>query len=360
MPDFADSARPGGGPVTTCDYRFALVIFRENGDRVGSASLNVDWEPAVQSAGFQLRRRGELPLNDGCGAASIVPRWDRELGQPYCRGFRVVFDRGCRSPCVSDYPTSYFRQLASKAASLFVEKGKLEDAEVFQYVAVAFAEEKSEHELHTGGLRIEEQVRPLRVIESSLAVWQQKSVQVGVVDDDDAPVFVPPCILDEVAAQTLAERGRETGGILIGHLHRDSDLPELFLEISAQVPAEHTRGDAVKLTFTHETWAAVDAAIKLRGHSESYLGWWHSHPVWKWCASRQCDLEKQKSCGLQNIYSQDDQDLHRVCFPFGHSIALVANDTAFQDVTFSWYGWRAGSLQPRGYHRLIKGDEHAA
>ena len=100
-----------------------------------------------------------------------------------------------------------------------------------------------------------------------------------MIDADDMPVFVPQHLLDQVAEQTLAERGRETGGILIGNLHRDATLPEIFAEVTAQIPAEHTRGDAVKLTFTPDTWVAVDNAIKLRGRSEIYLGYWHSHPV---------------------------------------------------------------------------------
>jgi hypothetical protein len=171
-------------------------------------------------------------------------------------------------------------------------------------------------------------------------------------------LFCPQHVLDQVAAQTLAERGRETGGILVGRLHRDPNLPEIFAEITAQIPAEHTHGDAVKLTFTPDTWSAVDAAIKLRGRSETYLGYWHSHPVFSWCRSRDCSLEKQRNCKLASgFFSADDQDVLRAVFPQGHNVALVANDTAFQDVTFSWFGWREGTVHPRGYY--LMGDHHA-
>ncbi len=204
---------------------------------------------------------------------------------------------------------------------------------------------------------MEERVAPLHVLDSSLQEWQQRATPVGLVDSDDMPAFVPQQLLDEVAAQTLAERGRETGGILIGKLHRDAALPEIFAEVTAQIPAEHTRGDAVKLTFTHDTWAAVDAAIKLRGRNEIYLGYWHSHPVFEWCKTRECTLEKQATCKLASIFSTDDENVMRTVFPRGHSIALVANDTAFQDLTFSWYGWREGSIQPRAYY--LMGDHHA-
>ena len=60
------------------------------------------------------------------------------------------------------------------------------------------------------------------------------------------PVFLPQRVLDEAAALTRAERGRETGGVLIGNLRHDPAVPDIFAEVTAQISAEHTRGDAVK------------------------------------------------------------------------------------------------------------------
>ena len=64
------------------------------------------------------------------------------------------------------------------------------------------------------------------------------------------PVFVSRRVLDEAAERTHAEEGSETGGILIGKLWRDADAGEIFAEVTAQIPAEHTSGSNVKLTFT--------------------------------------------------------------------------------------------------------------
>jgi Prokaryotic homologs of the JAB domain len=340
------------------DHKFALVLFAAEGEPLGSAAMEVDWEPAVEWTSFYFHRRGELPLNDGCGTASIQPLWDPEVGEPYCRGFRVSIARSGQSPCTSDFPVSYFRRLAANAAALFVQQGKMEKGDIFRYVVIALARAERDSGAPAGGLQVEERAAPLRVLESSLADWQSRATPVGVLDPDDMPVFVPQYLLDQVAFQTVAERGRETGGILIGHLHRDAAVPEIFAEVTAQIPAEHTRGDAVKLTFTPATWSAVDDAIKLRRRGEIYLGYWHSHPVRAWCASRECTLEKQKNCRLaRDFFSADDEALLRAVFPRGHSLALVANDTAFQDLTFSWFGWREGSIQPRGYYLI--GGAHA-
>src|SRR5271157_2315807 len=347
-----------GGPVLNIEHKYAVVLFAEEGDPLGSAAVEVDWEPAVQWTSFYFLRRGELPLNNGCGTASIFPLWDREVGEPYCRGVRVSIARNGRSPCTSDFPPSYFRRVAAKAAALFVQEGKLEKDSVYRYVVVALAGKGTANASSASGLQVEEQVKPLRLLDSSLREWQKRAMPVGLVDPDDMAVFITQDLLDQVASQTLAQRGRETGGVLIGHLHRDAALPEIFAEVTAQIPAEHTRGDAVKLTFTPDTWVAVDSAIKLRGRSEIYLGYWHSHPVFEWCKSRQCTLEKQANCHLaKDFFSADDEALLRAVFPRGHSLALVANDTAFTSLTYSWFGWREGSVQPRGYYRM--GDHHA-
>jgi hypothetical protein len=151
----------------------------------------------------------------------------------------------------------------------------------------------------------------------------------------------------------VAERGRETGGILIGMLWRDAAAGEIFAEVTAQIPALHTTGTEVKLTFTPETWAAADAALRLRGRGECYLGYWHSHPVREWCKARECTPEKQKSCALaKDFFSTDDEAVMRAAFPRAYSLAIVANDTAFTDLSFSMFGNREGLMQPRGFFVL--------
>jgi Prokaryotic homologs of the JAB domain len=354
----AEPAFHGDGLVLINQYHYALLLFSEEGEAVGSAAVEVDWEPAVQWCRFRFLRRGELPVANGCGTVSILPLWDRDAREPYCRGFRVSILRNGQCPVTSDFPTSYFRRLAAQAAARFVKQGKLETGDVFRYLVFALAAEEAAPAATVGGLQVEEREVPLPLSEASLADWLSRGKPVGMVDPDDMPVFISPRVLEEVACMTQAQRGRETGGILIGNLHRDAAVPEIFAEVTAQVPAEHTRGDAVKLTFTPDTWVAVDNAIKLRGRSEIYLGYWHSHPVHEWCKSRQCTPEKQVNCRLaKDFFSMDDEALLRAIFPRAHSLALVANDTAFAPISFSWFGWREGSIQPRGYY--LMGEDHA-
>jgi hypothetical protein len=175
----------------------------------------------------------------------------------------------------------------------------------------------------------------------------------GPIDNEDMPVFVARQVLEEAAERTHAEEGTETGGILIGRLWRDAAAKEIFVEITAQIHAEYTSGSNVKLTFTPQTWAAVDAAMRLRRQEEIYCGYWHSHPVKKWCQGKACTLEAQKNCHLaRDFFSADDEAVMRAAFPSAYSIAIVANDIAFADLTFSMFGNRGGVTTPRGFYVL--------
>ena len=170
--------------------------------------------------------------------------------------------------------------MAAQTSAEFVKRGKLAAGDTYLFQAVAFAQNGNGNGKPAGGLQLE-------VVEETRAgVWSNRASTTfraaaspaGVVDADDMPVFIPQRVLDEAAALTRAADGRETGGVLIGRLHRDAALPEIFAEVTAQIPAEHTQGTAAKLTFTAETWSAASAAIRLRSQGEVYLGYWHSPP----------------------------------------------------------------------------------
>jgi len=340
------------------NYRYAVLLNKEDGASLGCVALEVDWEPAAEWAWLCSVRKGGVPLVNGARAASIQPLWDRKAGEPYCRGFRVSVARNGSGKATADFGTSYFRDVASRVSARFVQQGKLEAGEHFQYAVVALPNNETTEPYARAGFRADEKEVVLGLTESCLSDWVSRARPIGIVDADDLPVFIPQQVLDEAAAQTRAEEGRETGGVLIGKLCHDPAVPDIFATVTAQIPAEHTRGDAVKLTFTPETWAAVEAAIKLRGGSEIYLGYWHSHPVREWCKAKECTPEKQKNCALaKDFFSADDQALLRAVFPRAYSLGLVVNDTAFADLTFSLFGWREGSVQPRGFY--LQEENHA-
>jgi proteasome lid subunit RPN8/RPN11 len=248
----------------------------------------------------------------------------------------------------ADFTNSYFRQLAKQASALLIEKSTLKKGERFKFLAAAFPQQKV-REAAKLKFTMEEVAPDLSLRDASLAVQVQGSTFQGRRDDDDIPLFVPQRVLEEAKALSKEAGEKETGGILIGHLGREQKLPEIFAEVTAQIPARHTEASLTSLTFTSETWTGVRAALELRRRGEIMLGWWHSHPVREWCKG--CSTESQKVCTMaSDFFSAHDHALHRTIFPRAYSIALVVNDMAANDATFSMFGWRRGLLEARGFH----------
>lgn len=330
-------------------YRFAIVIYGEDGTQLGTVPAKRDWELAHEWTRFLFQRRGQIGLDSNGSASKVIPLWERELGEPYCRGYRIQIESPGFRPVASDFPNTHFRDFAAVVASQYVEQKKLREGEFYSYLVVAHS---APPQLPTvGSLAVTNASPALPVQDASLKTFLARATQTGTIDIDDMPVFVAAQVLKEVAEQTHIQEGTETGGILIGMLRRDTAVGEIFAEITAQIPAEHTCGSNVKLTFTAETWSAAASSLRVRRRGEVYLGYWHSHPVRAWCTSRTCTLEAQKNCHLaKDFFSPDDEAVMRTAFPSAFNVAIVANDTAFTDLTFSMFGNREGVIRPRGFY----------
>ena len=165
---------------------------------------------------------------------------------------------------------------------------------------------------------------------------------------DEVPGIRPRRVLQESTRLTEGAGAAETGGVLLGHIHEDPNTTELFLRVTAQVPARRAEQALTKLTFTPQVWSDVDAALRLRNEDEIYLGWWHSHPARQWC--KDCPVENRKRCKLSGeFFSSDDAALHQCVFPHAYSIALVISDSYAHGLTWPLFGWSRGIVAQRGY-----------
>ena len=320
-------------------HQFALELERRDKSPLGQFPVTMDWEPARQWARLAALRAGQQPGLE----ASIEPRWEATVGKPYVDGICV------RLADVSVViPTTYFRTAAQQIAQTLVAEKRLTDGELFNYGVVAFPIQK-------------ETPRPLFRIEEVTAALPLKparlpsGVEFGTQYPEDLPVLVPQAVLDEATAMTRQAEANEIGAILIGHVCRDDERRDLFIEVTALIPARHALSESAKLTFTAETWTAVDAAIKLRRRNEQMLGWFHSHPAKYWCSAN-CSLEARKKCPLsRNFFSAEDCLLHRTVFPMAHCSALVVTNTD-AGLKYAMFGWRHGIIAQRGFHILNATD----
>ncbi|MDQ2976158.1 MAG: Mov34/MPN/PAD-1 family protein [Acidobacteriota bacterium] len=336
-------------------YKYVLMMFRGDETSLGQFALSVDWEPARECAEFEAVRLGTI---SGCAAgsvSSIHPVWHPKLGEPYTNGFRVsVKSNGSQETSVN-FSSAYFKSFASQASAQLVEKGDLKAGETFCYLVVAFPQEDEQQNWSHLGFTVEEVASVLPLKETRLQLLLDNAEPQGEIVPSEMPLFMPQHVLDEAATLSHEAGAKETGGILVGYLHRDDSMPEVFAEVTAQLPARHTKAELTKLTFTRETWTDVRAAQELRRRNEIMLGWWHSHPAREWC--KDCSVESQRVCKMaRDFFSAHDHALHRAIFPKAYSIALVVNDVSFAEPSFSLFGWKDGALVPRGFFITAKSE----
>ena len=347
------------------NYHYVIDFFRDDGTAIAQVPVIADWMPALEWTHFDAVRHGQLPALTAVGLASrgtVEPVWHPQSGEPHVSGWRVeIAAHGTRVE--RTIPSSYFRGFAQQASGDLIDKGVLKQGDIFRYLVTAFLRSSPSiaappaHEL-----MVEEIEQPLALDDQSLEAFFTGSVAAGAQPlNGDMPVFVPAHVLDEAMALARAAGDVETGGVLVGKLHRDAGVPEIFVEITAQIPALHTESASAKLTFTADTWAAARAAIELRKRDELMISWWHSHP--DFCRLRQCPLARRKQCTAASPFlSNEDVHLHATCFGRAYQTALLISDSTAEGLTCSLYGWRHGTVQPRGFHILeadAKGMTHA-
>ena len=331
-------------------FGYSVEFYSREGRRLGRRSIEADFSPALEWVWLQGLRRGRLSSDCLVSDGVITPVWNGQIGAPYLEALRVEFASG---GVREELDLAFLQPFALQASGSLVHEGQLAAEESCHYLVLAFeAEAQAVAPPHTLHLTITHRPPLLPLHPRTLSSIQGRSRHVGRRLAEDLPVFLPESVLQEV--KTLAQRagGQECGGVLLGHLYRDADLPEVFAEVKAQIPAEHVEADAHRLTFTARTWRAVEATIEQRGARELMLGWWHSHPVGSWCSD--CTPEKRRACPLkEGFLSSQDRKLHQTVFPRAYSLALVVTASGEAAPVCDLFGWRRGLLERRGYGLLM-------
>ena len=337
-------------------YRFVLALQKRDGTSLGQVPAAADWEPALEAVRFQALRRFPRAAVGADAVAEFRPAWHEELGQPYVSAVEVALQVPGAGELSCRVPNSYFKSLAGHASVPLVQKGVLQAGEHFDYLVTAFP---SPPPARAGAqprarFAIEEVPTPLPLKSSLLEDFYERSIAAGEQNPEDVPVFLPQSVLAETEQLTREAAGVETASVLIGHLHRDRSGGELFLEVTAQIPARNAQGTATKVTFGPETWNAVHSALALRGENEQFCGWFHSHPAAAWCSAK-CPPEERARCPLQrSFFSADDCDVHRTVFYNAFHIALLITNTD-AGLQRALFAWRNGVIVQRAFH--IIGNE---
>jgi proteasome lid subunit RPN8/RPN11 len=68
----------------------------------------------------------------------------------------------------------------------------------------------------------------------------------------------------------------EVGGVLVGEICEDGD--GVFVEVRAIIRALAAKEARAHITFTHETWTKIHAALDRDHPNLQIVGWYHTHP----------------------------------------------------------------------------------
>jgi hypothetical protein len=341
--------------MSEVEYQYAIDYFSRDGERRGSLPVEPDWGPARECAQFLAVRRGIVPPVLHEGAGRVEPVWDSDCGAPVMDAARIVVaaETGDETVCEEVPSLPYFRQLAQQGSAAMVERGLLEKGELFLYKVCAYPGAPSRPDFDAGespAFSVEEIDESLPLKERPVEPLLAGAVSRGTGGDpSDMRVFIPQEVMDAVGERSLEAGEVETGGVLVGNLHRCHSSPEIFLEVTAQIPAAHTESQATQLTFTADSWAAVQAAIDLRKRDELMCGWWHFHP--DFC--RKCPEEKRRECTISRpFFSPEDVHMHRAIFPRAFHVALLVSDQGLEPFDVNLFGWRHGMVVSRGFDVL--------
>ena len=331
------------------EHQFVFTYYRAaDGSPVGQAPAEVDWLPAVECAQFEALRRGLAPGHSSCREARLALVPHPTAGEPFVEGFIISLFQDAREVAKASFARNYFKDAAEAGSRTLVANGTLKAGEQFLYMVSAYPQPRPLRAKPSPAFSVEEADAAVTMTDVSLSELKQQTVEFGSRDSGDIPVFIPQLVLDEVCTAAAAAGAVEVGGILIGQLLYDTLLREAAVEVTAQIPAREALGESTTLTFTHETWTAVDTALRLRRSQECYLGWWHFHPGTKWCTAA-CTPEKRRTCPFNfSFFSTEDRTLHRTVFVKPYNQALVVTSTE-DGMRHALFGWRHGLVQERGF-----------
>jgi proteasome lid subunit RPN8/RPN11 len=154
--------------------------------------------------------------------------------------------------------------------------------------------------------------------------------RLGAVYDDSIPIVLHERVFEEIVEYSHRDLRRETGGFLLGGLY---EADRAYIEIRNFLPAVDTHSCAVSLTFTHDTWGAMNRQAAERFPDDKVVGWHHTHP------------------GLGVFLSAYDLFVHRNYFSAPFHVALVVDPKAQE---FGFFQWRGAEIVDCGFLFLFE------
>ena len=89
-------------------------------------------------------------------------------------------------------------------------------------------------------------------------------------------VFFVTDVHRELWRHAAIDTSVEICGVLVGSWHRDESGP--FVKVTNSIRGDGAQTRFAEVTFTHETWAKINAEMDTKFSNLSIVGWYHTHP----------------------------------------------------------------------------------
>ncbi|MFQ5400281.1 MAG: Mov34/MPN/PAD-1 family protein [Anaerolineae bacterium] len=144
--------------------------------------------------------------------------------------------------------------------------------------------------------------------------------------------------LSQIAAHSNSRLDTELGGALLGHAFRHNG--QLFVELTAALPAESRDHGPIHFTFSADSWASLNQERAAKYPELDIVGWFHTHP------------------GLGVFFSSDDVVVHSAAFTLPWHVALVVDPAREEAGFFSWDEQKIAPLP--GFYERLEGESDSA
>jgi proteasome lid subunit RPN8/RPN11 len=317
---------------------------------------DADFAPAVEAAFFDGLRRNLFSRYDPPRAGvRLGPRFaTADGGSPRCAGFAVTLPTPAGGEHRVEFGLSWFRRQAERIVTELVQSGTVPVNRLVLFHLAAYLDEGNPAARPGEGMILEAEEPAVPVRPGS-----RRALGPAVPWDDprpeDLPVLIPRRVLEDAVAEARRDPDQEVGGVLLGHLRRDPDDGQLFLEVTCHVPAQGTEADATSVTFTADTWAHARQLADLRGEGEIFVGWVHSHPF---ALDEPCpEPVPAERVGEVLFFSRHDRFVMEQAFARPFMVALQTAveprlERALGHLPVRLYGWRDGEVVARGFEVL--------
>ncbi len=175
--------------------------------------------------------------------------------------------------------------------------------------------------------------RPSQRVSTPSGRYQLRKL--GSVYENALPILFHEEVFEEIIEYSHRDLTRELGGFLIGGQYQ---ADREYIEIRNFLPATEARSDAVSLTFTHDTWAAMNREVEEKYPQDKVVGWHHTHP------------------GFGIFLSAYDLFIHKNYFSAPWHVALVVDPKARE---FGFFQWRDNEISDCGFYFMFENPEES-